>query len=393
MNEEKWRNDPHFKELEKQLDEYRVELAAQKYALDQSSIVVITDTRGVISYCNQKFCDISQYSQEELIGQTHSLINSKHHPKKFFQDMWRTINLGKVWRGEIKNRAKDGSYYWVDTTIVPFVDSENRPYQYVAIRTDITEQVELKEQMEKERERAATSEKMASLGILSAGIAHEIGNPLGALRGRLEMLESAAGAGTVSESMIKKTAEVGVELVDRIHKIIRGLKAYARDGANDEFSDLNVSELISDVLGICEEKAKKLKIDIDVSNVQDDVRLECREAEIGQVLVNLINNAFDAIADLEHRSLVFETKSDGDFVTIRVTDSGDGIPEEIRGRLFDPFYTTKPVGTGTGLGLSISANIVRTHGGEFFYDDQCENTSFVIRLPKRQRPLKVSEKP
>ncbi|NQZ00435.1 MAG: PAS domain S-box protein [Bdellovibrionales bacterium] len=177
-------------------------------------MVVITDAKGIIRYCNDKFCEISQYTEDELIGQTHSLINSGHHPREFFQNMWKTIARGEVWKGEVRNRAKDGSHCWVDTTIVPFVDSEKRPYQYVAIRTDITEQIELKAQMEQERERLAMSEKMASLGILSAGIAHEIGNPLGALRGRLEMLGAAVGSGGSSDELAKKTAEVGVELVD-----------------------------------------------------------------------------------------------------------------------------------------------------------------------------------
>ncbi|NQZ00436.1 MAG: GHKL domain-containing protein [Bdellovibrionales bacterium] len=140
-------------------------------------------------------------------------------------------------------------------------------------------------------------------------------------------------------------------------------------------------------MGICEEKARKLSIEVDTSNVQKDLSVECREAEIGQVLVNLINNSFDAISGLDERFIVFETEADDEFVTIRVTDSGSGIPLEVRKRLFDPFYTTKPVGSGTGLGLSISANIISTHGGEFFYDDQYENTTFVIRLPRRQSPI------
>ncbi|RME14812.1 MAG: PAS domain-containing sensor histidine kinase, partial [Bdellovibrio sp.] len=363
-------------------------------ALDTSAIVAMTDHYGKIEYVNPLFCKISKYSAEELIGNTHRIVNSGFHPPSFFKSMWDTILQGKVWKGEIKNKAKDGSTYWVFTSIVPLEiqSTPQKKYKFISIRFDITQQKEAEEKIRKameslKEERAKTiyAEKMASLGELSAGIAHELGNPLGALRGRIEMLDQQILNNKFSPEKAHKTLEKVLQLTDKISRIIRGLSAYARDGSQDPYQKTDIIPMIQGILEFSNEKFKKQGIKVETQGIEKNLHIECREAEIGQVFVNLLNNACDAVSSSKDPRIWLElSKTPQDTLKIRVKDNGCGIPPEKKEKIFQSFYTTKKAGKGTGLGLSISRSIVQSHHGQIYLEDHPELTSFVVELPLKQ---------
>lgn len=189
------------------------ELLDLKYALDESAIVAYTDQRGIIQYVNDKFCEISAYSREELIGKDHRIVNSQFHSKEFFREMWRTISSGKVWKGEIRNKAKTGNYYWVDTTIVPFLNEHGRPYQYLAIRYEITKRMKIEEELKKMMTRLIDVQE-DERKKLSRELHDGIGQNLYSHLITINLLQS-----ELNHPLIDQLRDEAAELIEEIRKI------------------------------------------------------------------------------------------------------------------------------------------------------------------------------
>lgn len=362
------------------------ELQDQKFALDQSAIVAQTDARGLITMVNDKFCEISGYSRAELVGHDHRVVNSGHHPKSFFQALWKTIRSGQVWRGEVCNRKKNGELYWVMTTITPFLDESGKPYQYLAIRQDVTELKNAQRTIFEQESQLVNASRLSAIGEMAAAITHEINNPLGVILGRAEMIQTLSAKGALDQEKLARLIETILVTGKRIEKIVRSMKSLSHHGSESEpFLLCHVREFVTDALELCTQRFHNHGIKLIAPKIDDKLTIECRNHEIVQVLVNLLNNAFDATQTLEERWVELSVVDEGAMVCFSVMDSGAGISPEIQAKLFEPFFSTKRVQYGTGLGLSISKNVVAKHGGELHLDTHSSHTKFVFHLPKVQK--------
>lgn len=357
----------------------------QKFALDQSAIVAETDSRGSITYVNNMFCEISRFSREELLGQNHRIVNSNHHPKEFFKNLWATISSGRVWKGEICNRTKDGSLYWVNTTIVPFFDGKDRPQKYLSIRQDITALKLAEQKIVEQQMRLITASKTSAIGEMAAAITHEINNPLGVILGRCEMLKSLIDKGQLDSINLLRLVDTIEVTGKRIEKIVKSMRSLAHQGEQDPMLPTLASGIVDDLKDLCSERFRNHGIQLSFVYPDKDLHLECRSHEILQVLVNLLNNAFDAIDEKnEKRWVRFESRLMDNEIEFSVTDSGGGISPEIARDIFKPFFSTKKVQYGTGLGLSISRNLIQRHQGKLDFISENGTTKFRVLLPLRQ---------
>ena len=356
------------------------EISDYKNTLDKFAIVAITDQKGIIDYVNENFCKISKYNREELIGQDHRIVNSGYHPKDFIRGIWITIANGKMWKGEIKNKAKDGTIYWVDTTIVPFLDEHGKPNKYVAVRTDITEQKRITEELKESKEVAELAKILAedAKGIAEsalqskqqflANMSHEIRTPMNAILGFTKILLKADLEPKQKEYLdaIKASSDGLLVLINDIldlAKVDAGKMTFEQLPFKMDFSLSKMHQVFD--LKIKEknlELVKEYDNKIPVVLIGDSVRLH-------QILLNLLSNAVKFTPKGKITVAVRLLKEDNENATIEfaITDTGIGIPEDKLESIFENFQqATSSISLafgGTGLGLAISKQLVEKQGG------------------------------
>nr|PZN88563.1 MAG: hypothetical protein DIU54_01855 [Acidobacteriota bacterium] len=363
---------------------YRVALARReqstralenlKAAIDQFAIFATTDVRGRITEVNDKFCEISKYPREQLIGQDHRILNSGYHSRAFMRELWRTIARGHVWRGEIRNRAADGSIYWVDTTIVPMLDERGKPWQYVSIRYDITER---KKQEERLRDQAA----LAVLGQFAAVVAHEVRNPLAGIRNAVQLM----AADLPPESDASDLADDIVARIDLLNTVVEDLLVYVRP-RHLALSRVALGRLLMDLAASLRHDPMLQNMTILVESREHAI-VEADADQLRLAFTNLLVNAGQAMQGRGQIRVTVEPTVDG--CLVQVADRGPGISKEQSERLFEPFFTTKH--RGTGLGLPTVRRIIDAHNGTVELVNRPDGGAVArVFLPRRQRAPKDS---
>ena len=345
----------------------------QKFALDQHAIVSITDLGGLITYVNDKFCQISGYTRDELIGANHRMINSGLLPHDYFERMWKTISQGQVWHGEFRNLNKNGSHYWVDATIVPLLGADGRPEQYIAIRSDITERKKIEQEL-RDAKRVAEAASQSKSDFL-ANMSHEIRTPMNGVIGMTDLALDTSLNPTQREylTIVKNSAQSLLVILNDILDFSK-IEAGKLDIESVAFS---ITDTIQETLKTIQARAEKKGLTLQ-SSLADGLpgRALGDPGRIRQVLTNLCDNAikFTAQGTVTVRVTSRALGTQAIELQVSVHDTGIGIPPDKQKGVFEAFNqadtsTTRQFG-GTGLGLTICARLVDLMGGRIWVESE-----------------------
>ncbi len=390
-------------------------------AIEKSNIVSKTDTKGIITFVNDEFCAISGYTKKELIGKNHNIVRHPDVPASTFKTLWNTIKAKKIYKSTVKNRAKDGSTFYVNTTVVPILNDNNEIIEFVAIRYDVTKEIESQQALElkeielqelnktleqkvaqktkqlkllneslqeriqqevakgEERQRILFwQSRMASLGQMLANIAHQWRQPLTEL-GLINF--------NMKTSMLNHDKVQMMNFYKQSKDIIKNMSATIDDFANffkpnKDTTIFDVSTCIKEALNIIQTLITQENVNINLNLT--DVKINGIPNELIQVLINLVKNSIDAfvINNITTRNIDITMLEENNFVTIKLQDNGGGIPKNKQEIIFEPYFTTKHASQGTGLGLFISKMICEYgFNGSLHVHSQNNTTTFYLKFP------------
>ena len=349
--------------------------------------MVVVDPGGRITLVNARTELLFGYGREQILGQSVEMLipdrfrDSHASHRRVFTAESRVRPMGAGI--QLYGQRQDGTEFPVDISLSP-LKTEEGLLVLTAIR-DVSARVVMEAQLEASRMQLVSSARLSALGMMAGSIAHEINNPLGIIHAYASDLAEMASENRVSVPTVGKLSSRIVDTTERIASIVRNLRHIAREGSGDPMSSACVRPIIERALELCHERFRIHSIGLIAPDVDPELRIRCREVQMVQVLLNLLQNAYDAVSESEgDKWIAIEVDGHEQKLALSVIDSGHGIPPELRDRIMEPFFTTKPVGQGTGLGLSICQSIAQEHGGELRCEERDGHTCFSLILPALQ---------
>jgi len=343
-----------------------------------------TDDVGVFVTWNGYSQELFGLYPEQVLGKSDFDLFPEEQARFFQEKDLETLEAGKTVHipKEIVSSPRGDKY--VSTWKIPVLSGDKGGRLLMGVSLDITENVELEKQLSLELAKNVHSAKLLSLGEMAAGIAHEVNNPLAIIAGSHELLLKRPKDKPIPFSDFKNMADVVSKNVQRISNIIGVLRKFSRNDSLTSGDAQRVRDIVEDSVALCRSKIEGDGIEFQSYVADDSLEIFAKGTQISQVLVNLLNNAADAVTGMAKCWVRLEVVQQQGQILFSVTDSGSRITEDLEKKLFEPFFTTKAVGEGTGLGLSISKSIAEDHSGQLFLDRECPNTKFTLKLPIRK---------